>query len=283
MGEITGRFGEINGRLNTMDEMNGRLGELNDKFGEMTQTINSHSQSIASLEAQLELIADIINKEEEELQSQPVANPDEHHMVGESTYPEQAITTLRSEEVVENHVEERKDEKKEEQIEAPQDLLWEKCKEVSVEASSPSILIPEAPFELRAPIPGNLKISFLDIDDTLLIISSYDLSRGQENRLLGLLEEHKETTEVEKFPKYSPHFTSVHDSLLDEKLFKNTQRDLPQYAKIQNYLSIGKIYSLWSKRRKDLCFIFKLKGQRTLSASRIWILLIRRIPYILTR
>ena len=52
----------------------------------------------------------------------------------------------------------------------------------------------------------------------------------------------------------------VHDSLLDEKLFENTQRDLPQYAKIQNYLSIGKIYSLWSKRRKDWCFKFKLKG-----------------------
>jgi hypothetical protein len=112
----------------------------------------------------------------------------------------------------------------------------------------------------RAPIPSNLKISFLDIDDILPVISSYDLPRGQENRLLGLLEEHKETTEVEKFPQYSPHFTSVHDSLPDEKLFENTQRDLPQYAKIQNYLSIGKIHSLWSKRRKDWCFKFKLKG-----------------------
>jgi hypothetical protein len=69
-------------------------------------------------------------------------------MVDKSTYPEQAITILRSEEVVENHVEERNEEKKEEQIKAPQDLLREKCKEVSVEASSPSILIPEAPYEL---------------------------------------------------------------------------------------------------------------------------------------
>jgi hypothetical protein len=42
------------------------------------------------------------------------------------------------------------------------------------------------------------------------------------NRLLGLLEELKETTEVEKFPEYSPHFTPVHDSLPDEKLFENT-------------------------------------------------------------
>jgi hypothetical protein len=126
MGKITGRFDEINGRLNTMDEMNGRLGELNDKFGEMTQTINSHSQSIASLEAQAKLIADILDRDEEELQSQLVANPNEYYIVDESTFPGQAITTLRSEEVVENHVEERKEEKNEEQIKAPQDLLQEK-------------------------------------------------------------------------------------------------------------------------------------------------------------
>jgi hypothetical protein len=107
--------------------------------------------------------------------------------------------------------------------------------------------------------------------------------RGQENRLLGLLEKHKETTKVEKFPEYSPHFTPVHDSLPNEKLFENTQRNLPQYAKIQNYLSIDKIHSLWSKRRKDWCFKFKLKGQRTLSASSMGIPLNWRIPYILTR
>jgi hypothetical protein len=180
-------------------------------------------------------------------------------------------------------VEQRNEEQKEEQIGTPHNLHQEKGKEVSTATSSPPSLILETPCEPRAPIPGNLKISFLDIDDILPVISSYDLPRGQENRLLGLLEEHKETTEVEKFPEYSPHFTPVHDSLLDEKLFENTQRDLPQYAKIQNYLSIGKIHSLWSKRRKDWCFKFKLKGQRTLSASRMWIPLNWRIPYILTR
>jgi hypothetical protein len=222
IGEMTDKF----------DEMNGRLDELNDKFGEMTQTINSHSQSIASLEAQAELIADILDREEEELEGQPVANPNEHYMVYESTYPEQAITTLRSEEVVETHVEERKEAQKEEQIEASHDLLREKCKEVSAEASSPSILIPKAPYELRALIPGNLKILFLDIGDTLPVISSYDLPIGQESKPLGLLEEQKETIEVEKFLEYSLHFTPVHDSLPDEKLFENTQRDLPQYTKI---------------------------------------------------
>jgi hypothetical protein len=259
IGEMTGEIGEMTGKIGEMNDM---LDELNDKFGEMTQTINSHSQSIASLEAQAELIADILDREEEELQSQPVSNPNEHYMVDESTYPEQAITTLRSGEVVETQVEERKEAQKEEQIEAPQDLLREKCKE--------------------GLIPGNLKISFLDIGDTLPVISSYYLPIGRESRLLGLLEEQKETIEVEKFLEYSPHFTPVHDSLPDEKLFENTQRDLPQYTKIQNYLSIGKIHSLWSKRRKDWCFKFKLKGLRTLSASRMWIPLIWRIPYIST-
>ena len=145
-----------------------------------------------------------------------MANTNGHYMEDESnSYLEQAITTLRSGEVVENRVKERKEEK----IGAPQDLHWEKGKEVSTAASSPSILIPEMPYEPWAPILGNLKTSFLDIDVTLLVISSYDLPRGQESRLLRLLEEQKETTKVVKFPEYSPYFTSVHDSLPDEKLF----------------------------------------------------------------
>jgi hypothetical protein len=78
--------------------------------------------------------------------------------------------------VVEIHVEERKEEKKEEQIGTPQDLHQEKGIEVSIAASSPSILIPEMPYEPQALIPGNLKTS--DIDDTLSVISSYDLPRG---------------------------------------------------------------------------------------------------------
>jgi hypothetical protein len=58
-----------------------------------------------------------------------VANPDEHYMVDESnSYLEQAITTLRSGEVVKNHVEERKEEKKEEQIEAPQIYTGKKAR-----------------------------------------------------------------------------------------------------------------------------------------------------------
>jgi hypothetical protein len=311
-------MGEINGRLASgVTRLVDGINALEDK---MTQTINSQSEpivkeetyeeepspiywlpeqyqaeplpqknfnvaeSITKIEAHLEKGINHPNREDGELKGQPVANPDDHYMVDERTScQKQAITTLRSGEVVKNHGEERKEERKEEQIEAPLDLYWEKGKEVSTATSSPSSPIPETPCEPRAPILGNLKISFLDMDNILPVIHSYDLPRGQENRLLGLLEQLKETTEVEKFPEYSPHFTPVHDSLPDEKLFENTQRDLPQYTKIQNYLSIGKIHSLWSKRRKDWCFKFKLKGLRTLSTSRMWIPLIWRIPYISTR
>jgi hypothetical protein len=99
--------------------------------------------------------------------------------------------------------------------------------------------------------------------------------------LLGILEKQKETIKVGNFIVYSPHSILVHDSILDEKLFENTRRDLPRYAGILNYLSVGKLYSLWSKRRKDWCF--KFKGQGALSASRMWFLLAWRIPHILTK
>ena len=50
-------------------EVTNMVGKINGRVGEIFQIINSHSQSIARLEAQVELIADIINREEEELQS----------------------------------------------------------------------------------------------------------------------------------------------------------------------------------------------------------------------
>jgi hypothetical protein len=77
------------------------------------------------------------------------------------------------------------------------------------------------PYELQAPIPGNLETSTLGTDDTLLVIIAYNLPRGQESSLLGLLDEQKKTIEVEKFPEYS-NFIPAHDSLLDDKLFENT-------------------------------------------------------------
>jgi hypothetical protein len=106
--------------------------------------------------------------------------------------------------VVETHVEEIN----EKQIEAPQALHRAKGEEVSTQAPSSSTLILETPYEPRASI-------------------AYDLPRGQESSFLGLLEEQKETIKVENFLVYSPHFIPVHDSFPDEKLFENTQKNLP--------------------------------------------------------
>jgi hypothetical protein len=216
----------------------------------------------ARMDAHFEKIMNHLNREEEELQRQSVANLDGHYVVDDSTfYNEQAITTMKDGEVVETHGEERK----EEQIEASQALHRAKGEEVSTEAPSSPTLILETPYEPQAPI-------------------ACDLPRGQESSLLGILEEQKETIKVKNFLVYSPHFIPVHDSFLDEKLFENTQKNLPRYADIWNYLFVGKIYFPWSKRRKDWRFKFKFKGQRALrGASRMWIPLAWRIPHILTK
>jgi hypothetical protein len=220
------------------------MGEINQKLTQtvtsLSQTLNSHSESIAKIEAyeeepspiywppqqqsqqeqytpqyfaemkakmdaHFEQIMNHLNREEEELQRQSVANLDGHYMVDESTsYHKQAPTTMKIREVVETHGEERK----EEQIEAPQALHRVKGKEVSTEAPLSSTIILETPYEPRAPI-------------------ACDLPRGQDSSLLGILEEQKETIKVENFLVYSLHPITVHDSLSDEKLFENTQRDLP--------------------------------------------------------
>jgi len=102
--------------------------------------------------------------EEEEFWSQSETNFDGYYVVDESTsYHEQAIITMKNGEVVETHMEERK---------APQALHRAKGEEVSTEALSSSTLILETPYEPQAPI-------------------AYELPRGQESSLLGLLEVEK--------------------------------------------------------------------------------------------
>jgi hypothetical protein len=235
------------------------MGEINQNLKSRGQILNSHSQAIAKLELQMEQMTKQI--EEEEFQRQSEANLDRYYVMDESTsYHEQTITTMNNGEVVEIQGEE----KKEEQIEALQALHRKKGEEVSTEAPSSPTLILETPYEPRASI-------------------ACDLPRGQESSLLGILEEQKETIKLENCHVYSSHSIPVHDFLPDGKLFENTQKNLPRYADIWNYLSVGKIYSLWSKRRKDWCFKFKLKGQRALSASRTWIPLAWRIPHISTK
>jgi hypothetical protein len=47
------------------------------------------------------------------------------------------------------------------------------------------------------------------------------------------------------------HHMPVHDSFPDEQLFEITQKELPWYPDIVNYLAIGKIPSHWSKQEND--------------------------------
>jgi hypothetical protein len=95
---------------------------------------------------------------------------------------------------------------------------------------------------------------------TLALTPILELPRGHVNSLLLLLDKQTEVIKVEKFSKYSSHSILGHDSLSDEKLFENSQSNLPQSMNIRNYLFVGRINYLWSKRRKDWCFKFKLKS-----------------------
>jgi len=200
---------------------------LETQVGQLAKELSERKMGEFPVEADCKQIISHLKRErEKELQSQLVANPNGYYVEDWSSYyHEQAITTLRSEEVIKKHEEEGK----EEQIEVIQDLHREKGKEVSTEASSASIPIPELP-------------------------------RGHESSLLGILDEQTKVIKVEKLSKYSPHSIPVHDSLPNEKLFENSQSDLPRSVKIRNYLSVGRIHSLWSMRRKDWCFKFKLKS-----------------------
>jgi hypothetical protein len=208
---------------------------INDKFlnliSEIEKTNPIYTQFLTAIDIKMEVDSEQITnhlkrEREEELQSQLVADPNGYYVEDwSSSYHEQAITTLRSEAVVKNQEEEGN----EEQIEVTKDLHREKGKELSTEASSTLTHIPALP-------------------------------RSHESSLSGLLDEQTEVIKVEKLSKYSPHSIPVHDSLLDEKLFENSESDLPRSVKIRSYLSVGRIHSLWSKRRNHWCFKFKLKS-----------------------
>jgi hypothetical protein len=121
--------------------------------------------------------------------------------------------------VVENQV----DERKEEQIEDLEEPHQEKEESISTKTFSTLALIPKTP-------------------------------RGQEMCLLGLPKEQIEDVKIEKLPESSSYFIPVHD----EKLFKKTQSGPPQYIDNWNPPAIGRHHSLWCKRRKDWCFKFKV-------------------------
>jgi hypothetical protein len=100
--------------------------------------------------------------------------------------------------------------------------LWTKPSE-PIPLSIPHMPSLEPTPELEPkPIPVNLRSSFLRTNDTPPIIISNGLLRSQESSLLGVLEEYKEITKVENYLSIP-----IHDSFLDEKLFRNTQSRLP--------------------------------------------------------
>jgi hypothetical protein len=116
-------------------------------------------------------------------------------------------------------------EEEEEQTEVPQEPHQEK--EESTKTSSTSSLIPETP-------------------------------KGQERSLLELPNEQIEDIKIEKLTEFSSYFIPVHDSSPDEKLCEKTQSGPPRYIDNLDPPAIGKIRSLWCKRRKDWCFKFKV-------------------------
>jgi hypothetical protein len=109
----------------------------------LAKELSERKRGESPMEADCEQIINHLKRErEKELQSQLVANPSGYYVEGgNSSYHEQVITTLRSEEVVENHEEKGKGE----QIEVTHDLHREKGKKVSTGASSTSTHIPKLP------------------------------------------------------------------------------------------------------------------------------------------
>jgi hypothetical protein len=135
------------------------------------------------------------------------------------------------------------DKRKEEQTEVPQKPHQEK--EENTKTSSTLALIPETP-------------------------------KGQERSLLELPNEQIEDIKIENIPEFSSYFVPVHDSPPDEKLFEKTQNGLPRYLDNWNPPTIGKIHSLWYKRRKD--WSYKFKRRKTIWLKTLNLALIGGIP-----
>jgi uncharacterized coiled-coil protein SlyX len=132
------------------------VGEITQIMGEIHQTVNSHSQSIAKLETQMGEMANTLNKREEgKLPSQPVVNPKGLYMVNATSHLEQvqAITTLRSGKLVDNQVEDKRDE----HTEVSETLQRDKGKQVIKDTSSSASPSLETPYVPRAPFPKRLK------------------------------------------------------------------------------------------------------------------------------
>jgi hypothetical protein len=179
--------------------------EVEEDIQEFARINNSIIQSYEKMDAHFKQMMDILK--EEECQGQLVANPNEYYMEDEYTYyHEQTTTTPWNEETVEDNfcephledplgehfdqfcehavVENEVDERKEEQTEDLKEPHQEK--EEGTKTFSTLALIPETP-------------------------------RGQERSLLELPNEQIEDIKIEKLPESSSYFIPVHDEKLLEK------------------------------------------------------------------
>jgi hypothetical protein len=157
MSDMSDRMvGEVNGRVGEITHI---VGGMNGRMGEISQIVNSHSQSIAKLETQVGQMANTLNRREEgKLPSQPVVNPKGLYMVNEETSHQhvQSITTLRSKKLVDNQVEEKKDE----HTEVPETPQKDKRKQVINETSTLADPSLETPYVPQAPFLERLKAPF---------------------------------------------------------------------------------------------------------------------------
>jgi hypothetical protein len=104
-------------------------------------------------------MANTLNRREEgKLPSQPVVNPKGLYMVNATSHLEQveSITTLRSGKLVDNQVENKRDE----HTEVSETLQRDKGKQVIKDTSSSADPISEEPYVPKAPYPERLKASF---------------------------------------------------------------------------------------------------------------------------
>jgi hypothetical protein len=202
--EISFALEEASAALNrTMSAMHS---EAEGDRQEFARIRNSVTQSYEKMDAHFKQIMDILK--EEKCQGQLVANPNDYYMEDEYTYYylEQTTTTPRNEETIEENfcepsledplgecfvqlceqvvVENQVDERKEEQTEDLEEPHQEK--EESTKTFSTLALIPETP-------------------------------RGQERSLLELPNEQIDDIKIENFPESSSDFILVHDEKLFEK------------------------------------------------------------------
>jgi hypothetical protein len=181
--------------------------------------------------------------QEEECQSQFVANYKGQYMEDEYTYYlEQTTTTPKNEETVEENF-------CEQSLKDPLGECFDKfCEQAVVENQVDEW---EEQTEDLEELHQKKEESTKTFSTLALILET---PRGQERSLLELPNEQIADIKIEKLLESSSYFIPVHD----EKLFQKTQSGPPLHTDNWNPPAMRRHHSLWCKRRKDWCFKFKV-------------------------